>query len=173
MTPASLLPPAALVAAVLAAAVAGRLLARRQGWDPFVHRAVLTVALLPWFVRQASLARLARNPAINPLASGAGPADLWLADWAGPVLVLLLLAVCLMAVRRLRHVSALLPLAAAAVTWWVTLPLYGRAVARGWFFLTPDVSSVWLLAYFAAATALVAGYATASGAEPSGPGTPG
>ena len=126
---------------------------------------MLVVFLLPWFVRQASLARLARNPAINPLRGGMTPADLVFADWAGPWIMALLLGACLVAVRRLRVISALLPLAAATVTWWVTLPLYGRAMARGWFFLTPDVSSVWLLAYFLAASAFLAGYAIPSPAS--------
>ena len=135
--------------------MAGDALRRRAGWSPDAFRGLLALAMLPWFVQHLGFARLMRSGALNPLR---GDATLLLTDLLAPALLLLVLCGVLLRPRRLRVLGALLPAAAAALTWWVTVPLYREASLRGWVFLPQSLVSDVLLAWHLGMACLLAIY---------------
>lgn len=162
---------------MVAAALAGVVLLRRQGWDRASWRLALVALLLPWAAQHASLARVVRSASLNPLRrSVEGP--ILTGDWVAPLVLAALLVACLALPRRLRVVGAFLPLVGAALVWWVTVPLYTGVVTRGWLFLPDVLAGPWPFLYHLGASAFLAGWVLPTlgrdGSErDAGPGTPG
>lgn len=144
--------------AVAMAALVGVMMARRQGWDAALHRMVVVALLLPWAAQHASLVRLSRSRALNPLRRSVADDPLLAADWVAPLVLVVAVVACLAWARRLRAASVLLPLLASALVWWVTVPLYSGAMMRGWFFLTDALAGPWPFVYHLAASAFLAGW---------------
>lgn len=144
--------------AVACAALVGVFVVRRQGWDAATHRVALVALLVPWVAEHASLMRLSRSASLNPLRRSLGDASVLPADWAAPLLLGLAAGACLVWARRLRLLAVLLPLLAAALIWWVTVPLYAGSMMRGWFFLTDGLAGPWPFVYQVAASAFLAGW---------------
>lgn len=144
--------------AVAGAALAGRVLVRRQGWDPATHRLALGALLAPWIAEHASLVRLSRSASLNPLRRSLGDPAVLPADWVAPLVLVLAAAACLVWARRLRLLAVFLPLLGAALVWWVTVPLYAGSMMRGWFFLTDGLAGPWPFVYQVASSAFLAGW---------------
>lgn len=144
--------------AVLLAAGAGGMVARRTGWEPGLHRMALVTLLLPWAALHGSMVRLSRSAALNPLGRDIAGAAVLPGDWVAPLVLGLLLAACLARPAALRRGAVLLPLVGLALIWWVTLPLYATSAMRGWFFLTAGLAGPWPFVYHLAASAFLAGW---------------
>lgn len=150
--------PFLLVTAALAGWATGRWARRSAGWSASQYRTMVVALTLPWFALHFSVARLARSASLNPVRRATEPWEMMLADAAGPLLMLALLATALHAGRRTRILGAALPLVGEMVLWWVSVPLYHRLTLRGWFFVTEGLAGPLPLAFNLGAWALLTGY---------------
>ncbi|MDH5589541.1 MAG: hypothetical protein OEZ65_03455 [Gemmatimonadota bacterium] len=154
-----------LLMAVLGGAAAGGAVARVTGWDVLRFKALVSVLMMPVFVQQGALIRVSGHAILNPVRVGAEPWMVFLAHFGGPALVAGVFVWTLLGPPSSRYVAVLLPVAATAVTWWVSVPLGAWVTAGGWFTVPPVLRGVGVFAYSLAATCFIAGYLSGSGAE--------
>jgi len=147
--------PAAVVAiwSTLALAV-GYGLRRLLGKNRLVLALVLVGLLIPWsihhfkHIQQGQFWLSQNSGSFNTL-----PSDTII---AGPVVVVLLVAVVVALSNRLGRIVAVVPVSAFYITYYLTFRLLSIAMAPGWY--TDNIPTIWLFMWTIGATIFLLAY---------------